>query len=194
MKYTKVPEDTFKTLALNGGVLLRKFTPDNAPETLPKDDFIGATTGDVTFSATPSYIDFGEDINNCPKNVAELKKLDTWDVKLSGTLVTATKKSAKSQLGAADESGDKVSPRNELKDEDFEDVWLVGDYSDKNGEKNGGFFAIHMKKALSTAGMTVTAGDKKKWTHKFEYTAHYTLKDQNTPPVEIYIHAGTEES
>ena len=193
MKFTKIPESAFQELVLNAGVLLNTFNPASASEEIPEENFIGATTGGLSFTATPTYSDFGEDIDNCPKNMAELKRLDTWDVKLSGTLVTASAKSVKSTLGAADVESDKITPRNVLKDEDFSDIWLVADYSDKNGEKNGGHVAIHMMKALSTAGFQLKTSDKAKGQFAFEYTAHYTLATQDTPPFEIYVKTGTEE-
>lgn len=67
MKFTQIPQDTFKELVLNAGVLLSAFSPDTAE--YDNADIIGATSGGLTFVATPSFSDFGEDIDNCPKNV-----------------------------------------------------------------------------------------------------------------------------
>ena len=39
----------------------------------------------------------------------------------------------------------KVTPRNDVLETDFADIWWVGDYSDKNGDTNGGYVAIHNK-------------------------------------------------
>ena len=100
MKYTKIPETTFQNLQLNAGVLLSSFNPTNA--TVAEEAIIGATTGGINFTATPTYIDFGEDIDNCPKNMKELKKLDSWEAKCSGTFVTVDTAAAKSLIGAAD--------------------------------------------------------------------------------------------
>lgn len=67
MKFTQIPQDTFKELVLNAGVLLSAFSPDTAE--VADDTIIGATSGGLTFAATPSFSDFGEDIDNCPKNI-----------------------------------------------------------------------------------------------------------------------------
>lgn len=195
MKYTQIPETTFKELVLNAGVLLSSFSPATAE--VKSDDIIGATTGGLTFSAVPSFTDFGDDIDNCPKNMKELKKLDTWDVKMSGTFVTITTNSAQKLVAAADiDATDttKVTPRNDIDQKDFSDIWLVADYSDKNGEKNGGYVAIHMLNGLSTGGFQIKSGDKSKGQFAFEFTAHYSMDAQDTPPFEIYIKAGTEET
>ena len=78
MKYTKIPETTFKNLQLNAGVLLSAFNPTSA--TVADESIIGATTGGINFTATPTFSDYGEDIDNCPKNMKELKKLDSWEI------------------------------------------------------------------------------------------------------------------
>lgn len=192
MKYTKIPENTFKNLQLNAGVLLSAFNPESA--TVANESIIGATTGGVNFTATPTYSDKGEDIDNCPKNMKELKKLDYWDINMSGTYVTVDVNAVKSLVGAADVSGNKITPRNDLKLTDFTDVWWVGDYSDQNGETNGGFVAIHMMNALSTGGFAIKSNDNGKGNFAFTYTAHYSMDAQDTVPFEVYVKAGTAES
>ena len=194
MKFTKIPSDTFQKLQINAGILTTDFMP--ATGTIGEAGQIGATTGGVNFTATPTYSDFGEDIDNCPKNMKELKKLDSWEVKMTGTFVNADTAIAKRLCGAADigtTDTTKVTPRNDLKDADFADIWLVGDYSDKNGETNGGFIAIKLLNALSTGGFQLQTSDKAKGQFAFEFTGHYSMSAQDTVPFEIYIKAGTAE-
>ena len=195
MKFTKIPSDAFQKLQINAGILTTDFTP--ATGAVGKAGQIGATTGGVNFTATPTYSDFGEDIDNCPKNMKELKKLDSWEVKMTGTFVNADTAIAKRLCGAADIGATdttKVTPRNDLKDADFDDIWLVGDYSDKNGETNGGFIAIKLINALSTGGFQHQTSDKAKGQLAFEFTGHYSMSAQDAVPFEIYIKAGTEEA
>lgn len=188
MKYTKVPETTFQKLQLNAGILLRNFEPETA--TVERAGIIGATTGGVSFTATPSYSDFGEDIDNVPANMKELKKLDSWAVSMGGTFVTIDAAGAKSLLGAADVSGNKITPRNDLLADDFEDLWWVGDYSDENSEEAGGFVAIHMMNTLSTGGLSIRSTDNGKGNFAFTYTAHYSMDDPDKVPFEVYVQAG----
>ena len=192
MKFTKIPESTFKNLQLNAGVLLSDFNPTTAE--VSNEAIIGATTGGVNFTATPTFSDYGDDIDNCPKNMKELKKLDYWEISLSGTYVTVDANAVKALVGAADVSGNKITPRNDLKLTDFTDVWWVGDYSDQNGETNGGFVAIHMMNALSTGGFAIKSSDNGKGNFAFTYTAHYSMDAQDTVPFEVYVKAGTAES
>lgn len=195
-KFTQIPTDTFKKLQLGAGILTTKFDP--ATGELTASDIIGATSGGVSFEATPSFSDFGEDIDNCPKNTKELKRLDSWEAKMSGSFVTMDTNVATSVIGtAAVASGDqtKVVPRNSVDTGDFKDIWWVGDYSDINEDDSStgkaGFIAIKLISALSTGGFKIQSGDKAKGTFEFEYTGHYSLENINTVPFELYIHAGS---
>lgn len=194
-KFTQIPTDTFKKLQLNAGILTTEFNP--ATGDLTASSILGATSGGVSFEATPSFSDFGEDIDNCPKNTKELKQLDEWEAKMSGSFVTMDTAAAVSVIGTAGVASDnanKVVPRNSVGDKDFKDIWWVGDYSDVNVDgKTGkaGFIAIKLINALSTGGFKIQSGDKAKGTFEFEYTGHYSLKSIDTVPFEIYIKAGS---
>lgn len=194
MKFTRIPETTFQKLQLNAGILVSEFTP--ATGTVDETDIIGATTGGVSFSAVATYSDKGEDIDNCPINVKELKQLDSWEVTMSGTFVTVDTNAAKLMIGAADidkSNATLVKPRNDVLETDFQDIWWVGDYSDKNGDTNGGYVAIHMLNGLSTGGFQLQSGNREKGQFEFEFTGHYSIDAQDTVPFEVYIKAGAAE-
>lgn len=192
MKYTKIPENTFSQLQMNAGILCKGF----APATGTASDIVGATTGGINFTATPEFADFGEDIDNCPKNTLEMKQITSWEAKLSGTFVVVSADLAKTLIGAADideEDETHVVPRADLTDADFDDLWWIGDYSNLNGETNGGFCAVHLINALSTAGIQIQSSDKAKGQFAFEFTGHYSINAQDTVPFEIYIKDGEAE-
>ena len=192
MKFTQIPTTAMEEMQLNAGVLLSSFTPATAEVS----GIIGATTGGIKFSAPPTYSDFGADIDNCPKNMMEFKRLESVEVKISGTFVTVTTETAKKLMAAADigtSDQTKITPRNDLKTEDFADLWWGGDYSDKNGATNGGFVAIHVMNALNTGGFQLQSGDNSKGELPFEFTGHYSIDAQNVVPYEVYIKAGTAE-
>lgn len=191
MKFTKIPEAAFKQIQLNAGMLLSDFNPEES--SFNAEDQIGATSGGINFTATPTYSDYGEDIDNCPKNMKELKQLDAWEIKTSGSFVTIDTKAAKRLIGAADSVGSKVTPRNDIIQTDFEDLWWVGDYSDENGEADGGYVAIHMMNTLSTGGFQIQSTDKGKGQFSFEFTAHYSMAKQDVVPFEVFIKAGGSE-
>lgn len=193
MKFTKIAEDAFKELQLNAGVLLDTFDPTTGEVSLA--NILGATSGGVNFKATPTFTDFGADVDNCPNNMMEFKELSLWEVLLSGTFITVDVNGVKQLIGAADvdtSDNTKIVPRNGLKAEDFKDIWWVGDYSDKNGETGGGFIAIHMLNALSTGGFQIQSGKDVKGQFAFEFAGHYSLENQDKVPFEVFVKAGTD--
>lgn len=195
MRFTKIPETTFSEIQLNAGVLLADFT--TADGSFKLTDIIGATTGGVSFADAMTFTDFGEDIDNCPANMKELKQLDTHEVTMRGTFVTVTAETVKTLIGVADiASGDttKVVPRNDLLDTDFTDIWWVGDYSDKNGETKGGYVAIHLRNALNTGGFQIQSTDSGKGQFAFSFMGHYSMAAQDTVPYEVYVKAGEAEA
>lgn len=194
MKFTQVPTDTFENLVLNAGILVDEFTP----ATGVIGNILGATTGGIEFSTNPTYTDFGEDIDNVPANTKQLKRLQSFDPTMSGTFLTVDTAAVKSLIGAADIGASdttKVVPRDQLVAADFEDVWWVGDYSDKNVDAESthtaGYIAIHLMNALNTAGFKITSSKDNKAQMAFEYHGHYDISNISTPPFEIYVKAGT---
>ena len=194
MKFTQVPTDTFENLVLNAGILVDEFTPGTGVI----GNILGATTGGIEFSTNPTYTDFGEDIDNVPANTKQLKRLQSFDPTMSGTFLTVDTATVKSLIGAADigtSDTTKVVPRDQLLQADFDDVWWVGDYSDKNVDAESthtaGYIAIHLMNALNTAGFKITSSKDNKAQMAFEYHGHYDISNISTPPFEIYVKAGT---
>ena len=194
MKFTRIPETTFQKLQLNAGILCSAFDP--ATGEVEEEALLGATSGGVSFDATPSFSDFGEDIDTAPVNVTELKRLDSWEVTMNGSFITVDVNTAKRLIGAADidaSDNTKIVPRADLKDADFADIWWVGDYSDQNGDSNGGFVAIHMLNGLNTGGFSMQSNNRGKGEFAFEFMGHYSLEDQSKVPFEVYVKTGSEE-
>ena len=101
-KFTRIPENTFKEIVINAGLLATNFNPKTAE--VAESELMGATSGGTSFAATPSFIDYSEDIDNCPANTMELKRIDSIEAKLSGTFVTLNTALGKKLAAAADET------------------------------------------------------------------------------------------
>lgn len=102
--FTTIPQDTFETLQVEAGVVLNSFNP-SSPAAPASENIICATTGGITASCVAQYEDFGADIDNCPINVKELKRITGWDSKLGFTSLGTSAESIRLALGAADTSG-----------------------------------------------------------------------------------------
>ena len=191
MKYTKIPETAFQNIQLNAGILIDNFDP----ATGEIGNLLGATTGGINFADTPEFSDYGEDIDNCPKNMKELKKMTKHAVTMGGTFVTVTPATVARLAGAADvdaQDASHIIPRNDLIDADFKTLWWVGDYSDQNTGANAGFLAIKLKNALNTGGFQIQSQDKGKGQFAFSFEGHYSMDAQDEVPYEIYVKGGSE--
>jgi hypothetical protein len=198
MKFTQVAADAFQNLQLNAGMILTDFNPSN-PGTASaiKGNALVATSGGATFQSNPTYTDFGDDIDNVPANTKQLKRIDHYEPRISGTGKTANPAALEAFLGAftkTTSSGvDKYVPNPELATSDFRDIWWVGDYSDNNGNTNGGFIAIRLMDALNTGGFQLKSNDKGKGDLAFDFLGHYDIDDVDTVPFEVYAMAGSAE-
>lgn len=179
--FTVISQDTFNEIQLDAGVLLNTFDPAN-PAAPDDEDIICATTGGITISCVPTYSDFGEDIDNCPNNTKELKHLDSWECTMSTTAIGTSAESIRMALGAADvtASSGKITPRASLDQNDFFELWWVGD------KANGGMVAIKLFNALSTGGFSLQTTKNGKGQVSLELTGHVSLYDQATIPMEFY--------
>ena len=190
MKYTQVKADAFQNLQMNAGIICDSFNP----ATGAIGNILGATTGGFTFNSNPTYLDFGEDVDNCPPNTWQLKRISYYDPAISGTFLTISAARSKNLIGGADiPSNDTthVVPRGNLESTDFSDVWVIGDYSDKNTGNNAGYLAVHLKNVLNTAGIQWTTTKDGKGQFSFDYHAHYDLQNVDDIPFEIYCKAGS---
>ena len=192
MKYTQIPVTAFQNIQLNAGILVDSFDP----ATGVIGNLLGATTGGVQLADAVEYTDFGDDIDNCPKNMLELKKLNKHEVTMSGTFVTLSATTAKMLAAAADVDeldNTHIIPRNDLLTTDFKTIWWIGDYSDDNDGADAGFVAIKMMNALNTGGFQIQSSDRAKGTFAFTFMGHYSMAAQDVVPYEIYIKQGGSE-
>lgn len=179
-RFTKIPENAFSALQLDAGVLLNTFDP--ASPTITDSAIICATTGGITVACTPTYSDFGEDVDNCPNNLKEMKHLDGWECKITAKSLGTSVELIRLALGAADVTvaTGKIVPRRNLSQSDFADLWWVGDKAD------GGFVAVRMINGLSTGGFNLATTKNGKGQIDMEITGHVSIDAQDTMPMEFY--------
>ena len=180
--FTVIPQSTFEEMQLDAGVLLKTFNPAQ-PAAPADDDIICATTGGISASCVPTFSDLGEDVDNCPVNMKELKHLDSWECTLGFTSLGVSPANIKLALGCADIDGtdkSKIVPRRDLKQSDFTDLWWVGDRAD------GGFVAVQLKNALSTSGFALTTSKAGKGQVAVTLTGHVSIDAQDVVPMVFY--------
>lgn len=180
--FNRISETAFDELQLEAGLILKSFDPQNP--TVSDENIVCVTTGGISVSCVPTYSDLGADVDNCPENVLELKKLDSWLCKISFTALNVTAESIKMALGAADVASGKITPRNKLEKADFADIWWAGDRSD------GGMAAACLKNALSTGGLSIKTTKKGKGQLTVELTGHVSIENVDSVPMEFYVKEG----
>lgn len=188
-KFTLIPADTFQQIQTDAGILLYRFDPA-LPDSVKDEDIICPTTGGITAACVPTFSDMGEDVDNCPANLLELKHLDSWDCSLQFTSLGTSPQSIRLALGAADVDSDDpthIVPRRSLKTTDAQDVWWVGDRAD------GGMVAICLKKALSTAGFSLKTTKSGKGNTSVTLTGHVTVDTQTEVPMEFWSASAQDE-
>lgn len=178
--FTVIPQDTFDGLQLEAGVLLTQFDPANPSVT--DSAIVCATTGGISISATPEYTDLGEDVDNVPPNMKELKSDPKWTCQITTTGLGTSPEAIRLALGAADitASTGKIAPRSSLDQDDFADLWWVGDKAD------GGFVAAKLINALSTGGFSLQSTKDGKGQVSLEFTGHVSINAQDVMPIEFY--------
>ena len=74
----------------------------------------------------------------------------------------------------------KIVPRMDLSQDDFTDIWWVGDRAD------GGFVAIQLKNDLSTGGFSLQTTKNGKGQVSVEITGHVSIDAQKEVPMVFY--------
>jgi hypothetical protein len=114
----------------------------------------------------------------------ELKHLDSWEATMTFTALAATAEVIELSLGAADTTDttnyDKVTPRVDLQQTDFQSIWWVGDRAD------GGAVAVELLNALSTGGFGLQTTKAGKGQISCTLTGHTSISAQKVMPMNIY--------
>lgn len=184
-RFTVIANDAFDALQVDAGVLLTNFDPLNPYQTPRSEDILATTTGGVKPVCKPTYSDYGSDVDNVPNNMMEFKHLDSWDASMGFSTIKFNAANTKWSLGAAESElltngVTKITPRRDVKQTDFKDLWWVGD------KANGGAYAIKLLNALSTDGLNIQSTKNGKGTNAVTVTGHVSINAQDVMPMEIY--------
>lgn len=201
MSIAKISADQIKDIVVDSGMILKSFTPSANPTVLASD-ILMCTKGGVSPSCIPQFEDFGSDIDNCPDNAKEMKRITGWEVSLETTALNIDEATVRLSLGAADydSSTKKITPRSNInlgtdanndgdyEDEgdtppDFKDFWFLGLIA------GGGFLAIKIKNALNTSGFVIKTTKKGKGEVAIKLEGHPSVSDNGLVcPMEFYIY------
>lgn len=197
---TAVRPQTFERLQLNAGAFLKNFNLSTYTEYSALEEALfgaikdgtkalGATRGGGTFTATPTMRSIEADGKRYEFKGSTV--IDTWDIKLTATLMEITPDNFVLALGTAEKTEDKaftvgkkttIKLRTNIEDGDYIQnlVWF--------GNTSKGLVAIVLDNALNNTGVTLTFSDKGEGTLPVEFHAYQdTVENNEYAPCAIYF-------
>lgn len=184
--WSQVTSDSLDLVQVQAGMILTSFNT-TTPATPTAESVLCATTGGIQADCVPTYEDFGEDIDNCPNNTKEMKRITGWDCTLSFTALDMSGEVFKAALGAAIKTAEttahpeSVEPRAQVAVQDFSDLWFVSERIDDK------IIAIQLKNALSTGGFSYKTQKNGKGQLTVTFTGHVSINAQDVVPMAFYI-------
>lgn len=178
--FNQVSQDAIENVQVNAGMILKTFNP-TTPAAPDPDDIVCATTGGITATCTPTFADFGADIDNCPNDVKEMKRITGYTCTLAFTALNITADMIKLSLGAASALTKEIQARTEIINADFTNIWFVSE------KVNNTVLAICLKDALSTGGFSLKTSKNEKGQLAVTLTGHVSLTDPDKVPMSFYI-------
>lgn len=181
----KISQTAFENMPYDSGMLLKTFNVNN-PVTPQDSDILCTTSGDISITTNREMIDLSEDVNNLHGRFKEYQVGRGHTAQISFTSIEFTNQALKMALGSAEIDGNKVAPRNQLYQSDFQDVWWV---CKTLGDK---LLVIHLMNTISSGGVQFSTSKDAKGTMGLTLDAYASVQQQDVAPIEFYIiEAGT---
>lgn len=184
----QLPEDFTNALSTGAGVCLSEFDPSaelNA-ETI-KSNILFATDGGISTTVAFTYGDHASGLDNAVTNSKQLLYVTGVECTMSGTAKTVTPDVAKTLFAHADTSGSdviEITPRMNVKLEDFKSYWIVTPYGTQ-----GGFAAVKLTDALNTGGFSWQTSNKEKGAFAFSFKGFSDIENPEVIPFKFYLKA-----
>lgn len=178
--FNTVTKESLDNIQINAGMILKTFSP-SAPSAPSASNIVCATTGGIQANCVPSYEDFGADIDNCPNNTLEMKKITGWECTFSFTALDINEETIKLALGACGSVGNEIQPKADVIPAYFKSLWFVSERVDDK------IVAIQLKNAISTGGFSYKTQKNAKGQLSVTLTGHISIEDEETVPMLFYI-------
>lgn len=184
--FSKVTKESLDLVQVQAGMVLTAFDP-TTPTAPTSTNVLCATTGGIQADCVPTFEDFGEDIDNCPNNTKEMKRITGWDCTFAFTALDMSGEMIKKALGAAvlvaetTAHPESVEPRAQVAVQDFADLWFVSERIDDK------IIAIQLKNALSTGGFSYKTQKNGKGQVTVTFTGHISINTPDEVPMAFYV-------
>lgn len=181
-----VTKEDFDEFAIDTAYILSDydFESNAAPSV---ENIICVTTGDISVNHTKTTGNYADDVNGINGRFKELEYVESSETTLGFTSLTASPKAIALALGCATVNGNEITTRDELRDEDFKDVVVVGK------KKGGGLVGAKLKNTFSTGGLAMTFSKNAKGNHAITLTAFKSIENPNEVPITFYSTTASAE-
>ena len=154
--------------------------------TIADEDKLGATSGGGTFTCIPTIRNLFEDLDGAVGEYMEGLAVETWEVKMSTAMKEITAENIAMSIGPADViSGtgfDTITPRMEIKDEDFlENLCWFGTVNKRQKP-----IIIEIKNAMNSNGFNYTINNKGTGQSDVEIKGYFNLENPLEVPCKIW--------
>ena len=182
-----VTKEDFDEFAIDTAYILSDydFESNAAPSV---KNIICVTTGDISVNHSKSTANHGDDVNGINGRFKELEYVESSETTLGFTSLTASPKAIALALGCATVNGNEITTRDELRDDDFKDVVVVGK------KKGGGLVGAKLKNTFSTGGLAMTFSKNAKGNHAITLTAFKSIENPNEVPITFYSTTAVAEA
>ena len=178
--FNKVTKESLDNIQINAGMILKTFSPSN-PAVPTASSIVCATTGGITANATPTFEDFGADIDNCPNNTKEMKKITGWECTFAFTALDINEDTIALALGASAKLSGEVQAKADVIPAHFQDLWFVSERVDDK------IIAIKLENALSTGGFSYKTQKNAKGQLTVTLTGHVSIDNPERVPMHWYV-------
>lgn len=165
-------------------VTTSNFDPTN-PD-LTNIELLCMTTGDVTISSVPTFVNLAEDVNNLHGEPIEMQQLTGWEHTCSFTAISideATLRMALAATNLAKTQDGGITPKSYLAPSDFSDkpLWIIA------MKIGGGMFAVKYERYLANSGFSLSTSKAGKGNTAVTLKGFNSISDMNASPVTYYV-------
>lgn len=179
---TGLNSNTAQRLQLGAGIISKvKVETDSVlDDNWKKENVLTATNGGITVALVPEF--YTPSIDGNFDNVKGTgKTLTRWTATLTTTAVEHEANMLKTALGVADITGNKITARHNIKDTDYQDLYVIAENS------NGDLIQVTLKNTMNTSGLTLATANNGQGSIALTLSANYDVTQPNEIPFEIEI-------
>lgn len=201
---TPIRAETFEKLVFDAGILFKNWDYSSATDAASLAALVATekakTSGRTMMGATKgginpqtSYNFWEPELDGKRMSFKGAKRMDSAEVKISGTLVEFTPDNVKAVLSLADKdtknstaTKEVIVPRFDIKAGDYiNNIIWVGNWGDK------GLVLVDLQNCICTAGLNTQTTDKDIGTLPFEFTAHAGSVSSTELPIKYIFYSAS---